>query len=84
LSNVNPVAAAVQPEYEFSMDTTTGMSDPPIGKINVKPRISEKITKQQNKSCDGDTINVQSITMQIQKIIEFIKFVFRNAIIGIP
>eukprot|EP00360_Condylostoma_magnum_P000790 CAMPEP_0168317304 /NCGR_PEP_ID=MMETSP0210-20121227/23765_1 /TAXON_ID=40633 /ORGANISM="Condylostoma magnum, Strain COL2" /LENGTH=47 /DNA_ID= /DNA_START= /DNA_END= /DNA_ORIENTATION= len=26
----NPLAAVVQPEYEFSIETTTGMSAPPI------------------------------------------------------
>jgi hypothetical protein len=31
LPSVNPMPAAAQPEYEFSIEITTGMSAPPIG-----------------------------------------------------
>ena len=30
ISSIKPEAAAAQPEYEFSMETTTGISAPPI------------------------------------------------------
>ena len=32
--------AAAQPEYEFNIEITTGISAPPIGIINKKPNIS--------------------------------------------
>ena len=40
-SSVKPSAAAAQPEYELSIDTTTGMSAPPIGMISRKPMTKE-------------------------------------------
>ena len=33
-----PIAAAAQPEYELSIDTTTGMSAPPIGRRERRDR----------------------------------------------
>ena len=36
-SKVKPIPAAAQPEYEFSMEMTTGISAPPIGMINKTP-----------------------------------------------
>ena len=48
-SKVNPIPAAAQPEYEFSIDMTTGMSAPPIGIINRKPIKNEIVNKIQNK-----------------------------------
>ena len=36
----NPVADAARPAYEFSSDTTTGMSAPPIGSTIVMPMMS--------------------------------------------
>jgi len=41
LPSVKPMPAAAQPEYELSIDTTTGMSAPPIGMISVTPTTSE-------------------------------------------
>src|SRR5688500_2648004 len=38
LPSENPIPAAAQPEYELSMEMTTGMSAPPNGKIMRKPR----------------------------------------------
>src|SRR6478672_388204 len=38
LLNMNPAAAAAHPEYEFSIDTTTGMSPPPIAATRCRPR----------------------------------------------
>ena len=40
-SSVKPSAAAAQPEYELSIETTTGMSAPPMGMINNTPISSE-------------------------------------------
>jgi hypothetical protein len=36
LPSVNPMPAAAQPEYEFSIEITTGMSAPPIGMIGAR------------------------------------------------
>jgi hypothetical protein len=38
LPKVNPVADAAQPEYEFSIDTTTGISAPPMGNTSKNPK----------------------------------------------
>ena len=35
---------AAQPEYEFSIETTTGMSAPPIGTMRRKPIANERST----------------------------------------
>ena len=35
--SVNPIPAAAHPDYELSIDTTTGISAPPIGIIIKKP-----------------------------------------------
>ncbi|MDT4840143.1 hypothetical protein FQZ97_739560 [compost metagenome] len=37
LFSEKPMPAAAQPEYEFSIDTTTGMSAPPIGMMISTP-----------------------------------------------
>src|SRR3954453_12521619 len=37
LLSEKPMPAAAQPEYEFSIDTTTGMSAPPIGMMISTP-----------------------------------------------
>ena len=37
---MNPAAAAAHPEYEFSIDTTTGMSPPPIAATRCSPSSS--------------------------------------------
>jgi hypothetical protein len=37
LWSVKPMPAAAQPEYELSIEITTGMSAPPIGMIRRKP-----------------------------------------------
>nr|WP_305017034.1 hypothetical protein [Mycobacterium tuberculosis] len=50
LPSVKPIAAAAQPEYEFSIDTTTGMSAPPIGMISRKP-MAKASTVIQTTSC---------------------------------
>ena len=41
LCRVKPIAAAAQPEYELSIETTTGMSAPPIGMISRKPMMND-------------------------------------------
>src|SRR6478609_4284837 len=38
LLSMNPAAAAAHPEYELSIDTTTGMSPPPIAATRCNPR----------------------------------------------
>ncbi len=42
LFRVKPIPAAAQPENEFSSDTTTGMSPPPIGAIQNQPNARAK------------------------------------------
>ena len=37
---MKPAAAAAQPEYELSIDTTTGMSPPPIAATRCRPSSS--------------------------------------------
>ncbi len=48
-SNVNPIPAAAQPEYEFSIEITTGISAPPIGIINKKPIKKDIASNIQNR-----------------------------------
>src|SRR6056300_1380502 len=48
-SKVKPIPAAAQPEYEFSIEITTGISAPPIGIINKKPIKKETTNNIQNK-----------------------------------
>ena len=48
-SNVKPIPAAAQPEYEFNIDITTGISAPPIGIINKNPIKNEIANKIQNR-----------------------------------
>ena len=51
-SKVNPIPAAAHPEYELSMEITTGMSAPPIGIINKKPIKKEIANNIQNRFDD--------------------------------
>ena len=51
-SSVKPIPAAAQPEYEFNIDITTGMSAPPIGIINRKPIKKEIASNIQNRFDD--------------------------------
>ena len=48
-SSVNPIPAAAQPEYEFSIEITTGISAPPIGIINKKPIKKDIASNIQNR-----------------------------------
>ena len=41
LLSVKPAMAAAQPEYELSIDTTTGMSPPPMASTRCAPSTSE-------------------------------------------
>jgi len=50
LPSVKPMPAAAQPEYEFSIEITTGMSAPPIGTMISPPNTSAMTTMAQ-KSC---------------------------------
>jgi len=51
-SSVNPIPAAAHPEYELSIDITTGISAPPIGIIIKKPISNEAIIKVQKICVD--------------------------------
>ena len=51
-SKVKPIPAAAQPEYELSIEITTGISAPPIGIIKRKPIKNEIANKNQNKFVD--------------------------------
>ena len=48
-SNVKPIPAAAHPEYELSIEITTGISAPPIGIIKRTPTKNE--TKTRDKIC---------------------------------
>src|SRR3954464_7228615 len=50
LPSVKPMPAAAQPEYEFSIEITTGMSAPPIGMIMSTPSTSAMMTISQKSS----------------------------------
>ena len=47
-SKVKPIPAAAQPEYEYNIEITTGISAPPIGIINKIPTMKDITTKDQN------------------------------------
>ena len=51
-SKVKPIPAAAQPEYELSIEITTGISAPPIGMIIKKPIKKETAINTQNKLDD--------------------------------
>ena len=57
LPRVKPMPAAAQPEYEFSIDTTTGMSAPPIGMMIRPPSTSDARTISQNSALDSVPMN---------------------------
>src|SRR4029079_11761351 len=48
LPSVKPMPAAAQPEYELSIEITTGMSAPPIGMMINTPRASDTSVIAQN------------------------------------
>tara|TARA_B100000963_G_C22454866_1_gene592875 strand:+ start:651 stop:869 length:219 start_codon:yes stop_codon:yes gene_type:complete len=48
-SKVKPIPAAAHPEYEFSIEITTGISAPPIGMINKNPIKKDIAISIQNK-----------------------------------
>ncbi len=47
LPSVKPMPAAAQPEYEFSIEITTGMSAPPIGTMIRNPMANDSATISQ-------------------------------------
>jgi len=49
LFRTKPVAAAARPEYELSSATTTGMSAPPIGMTNMRPKTSARTARAMNQ-----------------------------------
>ena len=54
LPSVKPMPAAAQPEYEFSIEITTGMSAPPIGMIISTPSTSARMMISQKSSALPD------------------------------
>src|SRR4029453_19404087 len=48
LPNVNPIPAAAQPEYELSIEITTGMAAPPIGMMMRTPDRNDASVSSQN------------------------------------
>src|ERR1700754_3459284 len=52
LFSEKPMPAAAQPEYEFSIDTTTGMSAPPIGMMISTPSTNAISVMMMNGSHD--------------------------------
>src|SRR5579864_6249911 len=49
LFSEKPIPAAAQPEYELSIETTTGMSAPPIGMMIRMPSASATMVISQNQ-----------------------------------
>src|SRR3954464_10544871 len=48
LPSVKPMPAAAQPEYELSIEITTGVSAPPIGMMIRTPNANEASASSQN------------------------------------
>ena len=48
--SVKPIPAAAQPEYEFSIEMTTGMSAPPMGMMMRTPIRKPSAVISQNQS----------------------------------
>tara|TARA_B100001175_G_C19032574_1_gene413357 strand:+ start:325 stop:513 length:189 start_codon:yes stop_codon:yes gene_type:complete len=59
---MKPVADAAQPEYEFSIDTTTGMSAPPIDATRCIPKNNEIVNMKPRaimpSSIDDEPTNI--------------------------
>ena len=53
LPRVKPMPAAAQPEYELSIEITTGMSAPPIGRIRRNPSSRAMAVSSQNHCASG-------------------------------
>ncbi len=52
LLSIKPAAAAAQPEYELSIDTTTGISAPPIEATRCQPNASAiSVISSSEKPC---------------------------------
>ncbi|VVE56582.1 hypothetical protein PCO31111_05132 [Pandoraea communis] len=72
LFSEKPMPAAAQPEYEFSIDTTTGMSAPPIGMMMSTPSTKAMAVIRMNGSqlCDRKKITPKpSIAMASSRLI---------------
>src|SRR6476620_10219736 len=57
LPSVKPMPAAAQPEYELSIEITTGMSAPPIGMMISTPNRKDASASSQNARCFSLTAN---------------------------
>ncbi len=53
LFSEKPMPAAAQPEYELSIDTTTGMSAPPIGMMMSTPSANAMTVTMMNGRYDS-------------------------------
>jgi len=54
LPSVKPMPAAAQPEYELSIEITTGMSAPPIGMIKSAPSTSASTVISQKSTAEPE------------------------------
>ena len=61
--SVNPMPQAAQPEYEFSIEMTTGMSAPPIGTISRNPNSSDSSTRRMNATGDSPMTKITISTI---------------------
>ena len=57
--------AAAHPEYEFSIEITTGMSAPPIGTISRKPSAND--TKRSSQKAGVASIETKSAISRIKR-----------------
>ena len=68
LDKVKPMPAAAHPEYELSIETTTGISAPPIGIINKIPSNNDSPTINQKISVEDSIVNITVKTIKEMKI----------------
>ncbi len=57
LPSMKPAAAAAHPEYELSIDTTTGMSPPPIAATRCRPSSRASTVMIASGQIDGAATN---------------------------
>ncbi len=57
LLSMKPAAAAAQPEYEFSIDTTTGMSPPPMEATRCRPSARAMTVMRMSSHGAGESTN---------------------------
>ena len=62
MSSMKPEKAAAQPEYEFSIETTTGMSAPPMAATRWMPSSSESTVARRSGMMEWLVTNHQPRT----------------------